>query len=390
MAEEDQARNDVYLVLERLTSEEKRLEKELERVRKDLGHVERLANHFENGKFIDPERTRAKMKAMLARYPTRPKEKSLSGAGMAMVPLAFRQSVCATLGTSSRNMLQHIEDGTPMGKFDGPWSKVAYDTKVRYFNRRVFFEGKDEVSYSEEDIPCNHWDNPEEIKKSKYSTCYKLDLITDNRGGAMGKKGDLPKLLRRTQIECLKMSYANYLESYVPYISPWYLTSVEISDCKFKSASPLSCWLKKVVGNKCLSKFMVSNNSVEEPVQMKYNLEDAVYNLLAKRDEFELIVHSQEESIFSMIRNNFIADLDVSILKRLLEYWTTSKEGSFRKRIRVIGSCDNEEVEEIKRHYKFGPDVLQHVSGQAEARISNHERNAFMLLLERTYREGSY
>uniref|UniRef100_A0A1I7YS51 Tyrosine-protein phosphatase domain-containing protein n=1 Tax=Steinernema glaseri TaxID=37863 RepID=A0A1I7YS51_9BILA len=356
-------------VLERLRAEEKRLCGELNWVQKDCDYVQRMLLSLRGAQFIDYERARAKMKAIMVHYPTRKQEDFLSfGAGMAAVPLAFRESVCATLGASSRIMLKRLSDGAPMRKFDGPWSKVAHDMKIRSFKLRVFFDGKDEVSYNEDDVRYNYRENQEEIKKAKYSTCNNLNIITHNAGGAMGKKGDLPTLLRRTQIETLTMMQTNYFDNFFAYISPWYLKFVEISHCKFKSASPLSCWLKKVLGNKCLSKFMVSNNSVEEPVQVKYNLEDEVYNLLAKRDEFELIVHSQGECIGR-------TPLPISAYLSLLEYRIVSKEGRFTRRIRVIDCYDREEemraIEAVKEHYNFWSyNTLQHAYCQAEARVS--------------------
>uniref|UniRef100_A0A1I7YRB6 FBD domain-containing protein n=1 Tax=Steinernema glaseri TaxID=37863 RepID=A0A1I7YRB6_9BILA len=395
MSEEKRTKRDVRLVLKRLRKEEERLEKELNRVQDDYERVERLSDHLEYGGFVDHKRTQAKMKAILTRYPVRAKEEFLSrGAGMAAVPFAFRESVCATLGASSRMMLMRIADGAPTRKFDGPWSKVAHDIKIRYFNLRMLFEGKDEVSYNEEDI--RDWNNSETVNNSKYAICSNLDVLTHsfhglNRLPNMDKKGHLPTLLRRAQIERLTVMEVSYFDTYLPYISPWYLTSVEISRCKFKSASPLSCWLKKVLENKCLRTFVVYDNSVEEPVQEKDNLEDAVYNLLAKRDEFDFLVHSQDLSYFCISRNDSIADLSVTFVKRYLNYWTSSVEGSFRMRLNLKGSCDGEEeVETIKQLYNFGSDgTLRHASGRAEARITVICKSV-VLMLERTFREEFY
>uniref|UniRef100_A0A1I7YRD5 FBD domain-containing protein n=1 Tax=Steinernema glaseri TaxID=37863 RepID=A0A1I7YRD5_9BILA len=317
--------------------------KRLKAVARRLGRrLSRFVYFVTKGEFgYDEERERAKLEALFAQ---RRQEKFLSrGAAMAWVPFAFIESVCATLGSSSRWQLMCMNDGNP-GHCDGPWSTTARDIKVKFFHQCVLFQGRDEVRYDQEHFHYNDQGNSEDLRNAKYAICRNLMLTRNNlrslslygRPAKLDKKGDLTTLLTRSQIEKLHIMSAYYLDNYLAYISPWYLKSVEISHCKFKSASPLSCWLKKVLANKYLYEFEVSYNSVEEAVTEKDDFEEDVLRLLTRAlKKVEDCMYLVELPVFHIRRNDSIADLRVSFLRNYLDQWTGYRAESIRGRILV-------------------------------------------------------
>uniref|UniRef100_A0A1I8AVV1 FBA_2 domain-containing protein n=1 Tax=Steinernema glaseri TaxID=37863 RepID=A0A1I8AVV1_9BILA len=277
---------------------------------------------------------------------------SVPQSGMAAVPFAFLESVCATLRKDSLGTVRSLPDAPS-------WSSVAekVEAQTKHFKLKVFLHGLRKFSYD----PSISF---EEAKQAKYLQCSLLSFTPSYLDQNSTWKVDLPKLLAAVHTKELDMYSIDltYFESYLNNINPWSLTTVFIYNCKFKSALLLSCWLKKILANKCLSTFSIIQNSFAEPMDPPVDFKEELYDGIVSRGHLDHVaVHN----------NDSIKDLDISFFKRVLNYWITSRSG-FQRQLRVCAHLKRKEKKRkiMKNLYDFGElDELLHASGRENVKI---------------------
>uniref|UniRef100_A0A1I7ZIF1 FBA_2 domain-containing protein n=1 Tax=Steinernema glaseri TaxID=37863 RepID=A0A1I7ZIF1_9BILA len=238
--------------------------------------------------------------------------------GMACVPFAFRESVCATLEEYSLWTVRFL--------FDAPsWSRIAgkvYD-QIKHFEMEMKVDGPKEVS-------CKSSINLEEARKSKYLKCSRLSITSyyaDDMDDGMTWNVNFRTLLSLVPVEAIQISWMNsaYIDSYFNQISPCYLRDLGITSCTFNAARPLCTWVKKMLANKCLSSLIITYNSFVEPMDPEDDFQEELYDAL---------VHGEFFTDVAIYMNKFFRNVDISFFKRVLDFWLVSEEG-FQGRHRV-------------------------------------------------------